>query len=146
MSSKGLTWKNLKELEVKKLIWMTIAGIVSAIGITVFLSPVHLYDSGIAGTSLLLSQLTPPYLSLSLFLIILNVPLLLYGYHKEGFAFTFYSIYAVLIYSISASVIENHILTEMHDASPVAGTDLLLCAIFGGLICGAGSGISVRHG
>ncbi len=138
--------ERLKELEIKKLIMMALSGLISAVGITVFLSPVHLYDSGIAGTSLLLSQLTPPYLSLSLFLIILNVPLLLYGYHKEGFAFTFYSIFAVVVYSVCAALIENFILKGNEGSSPIAGTDLLLCAIFGGLICGAGSGLAVRHG
>ena len=137
---------DFKELKLSKFLWMTMAGIISAIGITTFLSPVHLYDSGIAGTSLLLSQLTPPYMSLSLFLIILNIPLLLYGYKKEGFAFTVYSIFAVLIYSLSAWIIEDVIAIDVSEASPIAGTDLLLCAIFGGLICGLGSGLAVRHG
>lgn len=31
-------------------------------------------------------------------------------------------------------------------ASPLAGTDLLLCAIFGGLISGIGSGMAIRFG
>ena len=131
-------------IEPVKLLFMALAGVVSAIGITLFLSPVHLYDSGIAGTSLLLSQITPPYLSLSVFLIVLNVPLMLYGLKKQGVAFTVYSVFAVIVYSICAYFIESHI--DVAEASPVAGKDLLLCAVFGGLICGAGSGISVRHG
>ena len=32
------------------------------------------------------------------------------------------------------------------DASPLAGTDLLLCAVFGGLISGVGSGLTIRYG
>ena len=47
-------------IEPVKMLLMIVAGVVSAFGITCFLSPMHLYDSGIAGTSLLLSQLTPP--------------------------------------------------------------------------------------
>lgn len=136
----------LKEIEFRKMVFMTMAGIISAFGITFFLSPVHLYDSGIAGTSLFLSQITPSFMSLSLFLVILNIPLLLYGYRKEGFAFTFYSIYAVIIYSVAAFLIENVLPVDVHTCSPIAGTDILLCAIFGGLICGAGSGLAVRHG
>ncbi|MBR4874683.1 MAG: YitT family protein, partial [Clostridia bacterium] len=31
-------------------------------------------------------------------------------------------------------------------ASPLAGNDLLLCAIFGGLISGVGSGLTIRYG
>ena len=137
---------DFKSLRASKFFFMTLAGIISAIGITTFLSPVKLYDSGIAGTSLLLSQLTPSYLSLSLFLVVLNIPLLLYGYKKEGFAFTVYSIYAVVVYSICAWIIEDILPIDVATASPFAGKDLLLCAVFGGLICGLGSGIAVRHG
>ena len=31
-------------------------------------------------------------------------------------------------------------------ASPLAGTDLFLCAIFGGMISGVGSGLAIRYG
>lgn len=131
-------------VEVGRLIWMAVAGIVSAFGITCFLSPMHLYDSGIAGTSLLLSQVTPDFLSLSFFLVVLNVPLMLYGLKKQGAAFTIYSVFAVLVYSVSALIIET--ILDLTAESPVAGTDMLLCAVFGGLICGMGSGLAVRHG
>ena len=131
-------------IEPVKLLWMIVAGIVSAFGITCFLSPMHLYDSGIAGTSLLLSQFTPPFLNLSFFLVVLNVPLMLYGLKKQGVAFTVYSVFAVVVYSVTALIIEYE--TVFESESPIAGTDILLCAVFGGLICGAGSGIAVRHG
>ena len=131
-------------IEPVKMLLMIVAGVVSAFGITCFLSPMHLYDSGIAGTSLLLSQLTPPWCSLSLFLVILNVPLMLYGLKKQGVAFTVYSVFAVVVYSVTALIIEYE--TNLESGSPIAGTDILLCAIFGGLICGAGSGIAVRNG
>lgn len=131
-------------IEPGRLIWMIVAGVVSAFGITCFLSPMHLYDSGIAGTSLLLSQITPSYFNLSFFLVVLNVPLMLYGLKKQGVAFTVYSVFAVVVYSVTALIIEYE--TSLESASPIAGTDILLCAVFGGLICGAGSGIAVRHG
>lgn len=131
-------------IEPVKMLWMIVAGVVSAFGITCFLSPMHLYDSGIAGTSLLLSQLTPPWCSLSLFLVILNVPLMLYGLKKQGVAFSVYSVFAVVVYSVTALIIEYE--TNLESGSPIAGTDILLCAVFGGLICGAGSGIAVRNG
>lgn len=64
------------------LFMLTIAGIVNAFGITLFMAPVKLYDSGISGTSMLLEQITPSYLSLSLFLLKLNIPLYLIGLKK----------------------------------------------------------------
>lgn len=86
----------MKELKLKNFILLFIAGFINAFGITVFLAPVKLYDSGISGTAMLLSQITPDYLNLSLFLIILNVPLFLCGLKKQGIAFTVYSLFADL--------------------------------------------------
>ena len=73
----------LRSTDPLSIFMLTLAGIVNAFGITIFLTPVKLYDSGISGTSMLLSQLTPSGLSLSVFLIVLNLPLFLYGLKKQ---------------------------------------------------------------
>ena len=125
---------------------LTLAGMIYAVGITLFLSPVKLYDSGISGTSMLLEQITPPYLSLSVFLLLLNIPLFLFGLKKQGRLFTVYAIYTVLVYSLFAWLITDVFPVDVSIASPLAGTDLLLCALFGGVISGIGSGLAIRYG
>lgn len=136
----------LKNLKISNILLLTIAGIINSIGITIFLAPVKLYDSGISGTSMLLSQLTPEYLSLSLFLLLLNIPLFVYGLKKQGSLFTFYAIYTVCIYSLFSWLITDILPIDVSMASPLAGTDLLLCALFGGFISGLGSGLAIRFG
>lgn len=126
------------------LLGLTIAGFTNAFGITVFLAPVGLYDSGISGTSMFLSQITP--LSLSFFLIAVNVPLFLYGFKKQGKLFTLYSLWAVAMYSLGAHLITNVLPIDVSAMSPLAGKDLLLCALFGGVISGIGSGLTIRYG
>ena len=74
----------LGKMKWKNFFFLTVAGMVNAFGVTMFIAPVDLYDSGISGTSILLSQLTPEWLSLSLFLLVLNIPLFLYGLKKQG--------------------------------------------------------------
>lgn len=133
-------------MKIKNFIFLTFAGIINAFGITVFLAPVDLYDSGISGTSMLLSQLTPSYISLSVFLVLLNIPLFLYGLKKQGNVFTIYAIYSVTVYSVCAWLITDVLPIDVSMASPLAENDLLLCALFGGLISGMGSGIAVRFG
>lgn len=133
-------------LRLSNFLMLTVAGIINAFGITVFLMPVDLYDSGISGTSMLLDQLTPEYLTLSLFLIILNIPMFLVGLKKQGWQFTLYAIYTVSIYSVFAWLITDVLPIDVSIASPLAGTDLLLCALFGGVISGIGSGIAIRYG
>ncbi len=115
---------------------LTVAGIINAIGVTMFLAPVNLYDSGISGTSILLSQISPEFFSLSLFLLLLNIPLFLYGCKKQGSTFTVYAVYSVFIYSLSAYLITDVLPIDVSIASPLAGKDLLLCAIFGGAMDG----------
>ncbi len=137
---------SFKRVRAKNVIMLTIAGIINGFGITVFLSPVKLYDSGISGTSMLLSQITPEYLSLSFFLLVLNIPLFIYGLKKQGKLFTIYAIYSVTIYSITAWLITDILPIDVNLASPLAGTDLLLCALFGGVISGIGSGLAIRYG
>lgn len=138
--------KHPKNFRVVNLLMLTVAGIINAFGITIFLTPVKLYDSGISGTSMLLEQLTPAYLSLSLFLLVLNIPLFLIGLKRQGILFTFYAIYAVTIYSLFAWLITDVFPIDVSIASPLAGTDLLLCALFGGVISGIGSGLAIRYG
>ncbi|MDU1174792.1 MAG: YitT family protein [Peptostreptococcus sp.] len=136
----------MDKIDLKNFIYLTIAGIVNAFGVTIFLAPVKLYDSGISGTSMLLSQMTPPYMSLSFFLILLNIPLFMFGLKKQGREFTVYAVYAVMVYSIAAWYITEVSPIDVSVVSPLAGSDLLLCALFGGIISGTGSGIALRCG
>lgn len=136
----------LKKIRAVNLLMLTVAGIVNAFGITLFLTPVKLYDSGISGTSMLLAQITPAALSLSVFLILLNIPLFLFGLRKQGALFTLYAIYTVSVYSLFAWLITDVLPIDVSFASPLAGTDLLLCALFGGAISGVGSGLAIRFG
>ncbi|MBP1578147.1 MAG: YitT family protein [Oscillospiraceae bacterium] len=136
----------LKGISIKNLFCLLISGLVNAFGVTIFIAPVKLYDSGISGTSILLSQITPENFTLSLFLLILNIPLFLFGLRKQGALFTVYAIFAVACYSMGAWLITDVLPFDVSMASPLAGTDLLLCALFGGLISGIGSGMAIRFG
>lgn len=80
--------KYLGKIKWQNIIILLAAGCINAIGVTMFLAPVNLYDSGISGTSMLLWQITPDEFSLSLFLIVLNIPLFLFGMKKQGLVFT----------------------------------------------------------
>ena len=49
----------MADIRLKNILFLTLAGIINAFGVTFFLYPVNLYDSGISGTSMLLAQITP---------------------------------------------------------------------------------------
>lgn len=78
--------KFIKQFSIKNFIMLFIAGVINSVGVTMFLQPVRLYDSGISGTAMLLSQVTPDWMSLSVFLIVLNIPIFLFGAKsRDGF-------------------------------------------------------------
>ena len=137
--------QDLKQLRWQNFIVLFFAGCINAFGVTVFLAPVQLYDSGISGTSILLSQITPEYFTLSVFLLILNIPLFLVGLKKQGIVFTIYSLFTVAIYAGASFLITDVLPVDVSMASPLAGEDLLLCALFGGVISGVGSGLTIRY-
>lgn len=146
MNLKFRLLRNLKEIHWLNFIPLTIAGTINAFGVMLFMYPVKLYDSGMSGVSMLLNQITPPELTLSIFLVLFNFPIFLFGLKKQGFAFTLYSIFAVFVYSVASGFLTDFFPLDTIPESPLAGTDLLLCAIFGGTLSGIGSGLTIRWG
>ena len=136
----------IKEIKPINFIFLLAAGIINAFGVTLFLFPVKLYDSGVSGLSMLLDQVTPAYLNISLFLIVINFPIFIFGAKKQGINFTLYSLFTIGIYSLFSYLIMNVFPIDVSLVSPLAGEDLLLCAIFGGVISGVGSGLTIRFG
>ena len=80
----------------------------------------------------------------TMFLLVLWI--FIFGLKCQGLSFTIYSIFTVGIYSLMSYLIMNVIPIDVSFVSPLAGSDLLLCAIFGGLISGIGSGLTIRFG
>ena len=136
--------EQFRQIKPANFFFLTIAGIINAVGVTLFLAPeaVNLYDSGFSGTSILLGNLTENVgMNMSIWLIILNVPFFLLGLKKMGVPFIAYSLYTIGVYSLFSWCFQTGFHIVFPDGgSPVAGSDKLLCAIFGGLISGIGSG------
>ena len=120
------------KLKWTNFLLLTIAGIINSMGVCLFLAPSGLYDGGISGTSMLLDRLTPSVFTLSIFLLILNIPLFAYGLKKQGKEFTIYSLYAVCIYSLFSYIIKAYFLNDWTAHFEVM--DLFLCAVFGGIL------------
>lgn len=138
--------KRANKLKPKNFIILFLAGTINAFGVMLFLYPVKLYDSGISGLSMLLDQVTPAYITISIFLLVLNIPIFIFGLKKLGKVFTIYSVFTIAVYSLMSFLITFAFKIDTDFVSPLAGSDLLLCAIFGGVISGVGSGLTIRYG
>jgi uncharacterized membrane-anchored protein YitT (DUF2179 family) len=144
----GLSLKK-GDIKIYNFVMLFVAGVVNAVGVTLLLAPVNLYDSGVSGLAMFLNMLISA-MPLWAWLLIINVPLFLFGMKKQGVAFTIYSLFAILIYSLSSMVFQNLIPKYYPDfltnGSPIAGNQLILCSIFGGMFSGIGSGMTIRYG
>ena len=127
---------------------LVVSGLINATGVTLFLAPANLYDSGISGTSMFMDVIVAP-VPLWAWLIILNFPIFLFSL-RQGLSFTVYSLFAIAMYSGFSAIYQNVVPLFAPDffakGSPIAGSDLLLCGIFGGLLSGIGSGLTIRYG
>ena len=133
-----------KNLRYTNFFFLTLAGVINAVGVTLMLAPAGMYDGGFSGFSILLSQLTP--VSMSVYLLILNVPFFLFGLKRLGGPFIVYSLYTVAVYSVFSYLFQYVFPIDFSNGSPIAGNDLILCSVFGGVISGIGSGITIRFG
>jgi len=133
-------YKELKELkiEIKSFVknsFLICVGTISAsFGLKGFLLPNSYIDGGVTGISLLISELSG--VSLSVLLIIFNIPFLLLGFSAINKVFTFKSLIAVLLLSFLIFIVPYPVITQ----------DKLLVAVFGGFFIGLGVGLSIRGG
>ena len=136
--------KGLK-LNAWNFVGLTLAGIINAIGVCLFLSPLNIYDGGFSGTSVLLSKYA--YLPMAIFLVVLNVPFYFIGHKKIGWEFLIYSLYAIGVYSLGSYLINNVFsFIDWTNGSPIVGNETVLGAVFGGLLSGIGSGLVIKFG
>lgn len=138
------------DFKIKNFLMLFVAGVVNAVGVTLLLLPAGFYDSGISGISMLINNVTPRYIQLWIPLVILNMPIFLFGMKRQGVEFTLYSLFAILIYSLCSlifqEVIPVYLPSFFENGSPIAGAEKIICAIFGGLLSGIGSGMAIRFG
>lgn len=120
--------------EVKNSILM-IAGIASAaFGLESFLIPTGFIDGGVTGISLLTRSETG--ISLSLLILIFNLPFIILGWRQISALFGIKSIIAISLLAIVIAFVHF----------PVVTNDKLLVAVFGGFFLGAGIGLTIRGG
>lgn len=127
-------------LQTKKIIIVLIGALLNAIAMNFFLIPANVYASGFAGAAQLIANITREYLpftlSTGILLFLLNIPVTILGWRKVGKSFTLYSFISVLLMSIFLEVIPIKHVSE----------DILLNAVFGGVIAAVGIGLTLKWG
>lgn len=116
------------------VVLIVIGVLLAAVGLNGFLLPNGFLDGGVTGISLLVSRLTG--ISISVLLIVINIPFILLAYKQLSLSFTIKALAAIV--GLASALVFIKV--------PVITSDKLLIAIFGGFFLGAGIGMSVRGG
>lgn len=126
--------------QTKKTIIVIVGAFLNALAINLFLVPANVYSSGFTGVAQLLSKVlsehTPLNISMGFLLLLLNIPVAILGWLKVGRSFTIYSFLSVAISSLFLELIP---ITQV-------SKDILLNAVFGGVILAVGVGLTLKWG
>ncbi|GAA0592987.1 YitT family protein [Virgibacillus siamensis] len=127
--------------EAKRILIVIFGAILNAISLNFFLIGANVYASGFTGAAQLISSVFKDFIgiegvSTGIILFILNIPVLILGWKKVGKGFTVYSIISVVFTTLFLEIIPQVALSE----------DIILNAVFGGVIGGTGVGLSLKHG
>ena len=121
---------------------MLIAGAcIAAFALEEFLAPNNIFDGGVTGISMIVSNLLKANLgiplSLGVLVILINIPFIILGFRRLGKRFILKTIVAVAVFSVMTGVFE-----KLANAT----SDTILAAVFGGVFLGIGVGLVLRGG
>jgi len=129
----------IKSLRIRSvglnLLLIAVGSAVTAVGINAFLVPHRFLSSGVSGLSQLLSYMTP--VSLAVYIILLNIPIFIFGWRYVGRVFVIGSVVGLL--TLSAALYATEWMAGMGWAP-----ERLLSAIIGGALSGGGTGLVFR--
>lgn len=120
--------------EFSDFIYLILGVLSASFGLTGFLMPSAFIDGGVTGVSLMLNTLTG--ISLSTFLVVLNLPFLILAYFSIGKRFAIKSVISIILLALAVGFFPFPQVTD----------DKILIAAFGGLFLGLGIGLAIRGG
>jgi uncharacterized membrane-anchored protein YitT (DUF2179 family) len=130
----------MRLMHFNRLIVVCFGSLLSAVAINFFLIPANVYSSGFTGASQLISRFLSEHtninLSTGVLLFLLNIPVTILGWFKVGKAFTIYGFISIFLTSFFLELIPIQQVSQ----------DILLNAVFGGVISAVGIGFTLRWG
>lgn len=125
-----IVWRRV----VTNLLLMSAGSIVYAAGINGVIVSQGFLSGGVMGISLIGHYLFP-WINIGLAYLVLNIPLMLLGWFRVSRRFMLYTVFGMVMFSTATGLIFPNF---PHIQNPI------LAAVLGGIICGAGVGITLR--
>lgn len=121
--------------QIKSAFFILLGSLLYGFGLNYFVLANQLAEGGVSGLALLFYYATD--FPISVFIVLCNIPLLLIGWRLWGLGFVGRTVFGVLSSAVCIALCDGL-------ALPV--DNLLLPALYGGLLSGAGLGLILRYG
>jgi uncharacterized membrane-anchored protein YitT (DUF2179 family) len=132
-------WPSRSELHgaLQNFLLVTAGALVLIVNLNMFLVPSRIAPGGVSGTAIIINRFTNWPVGLAM--LVLNIPLMAVGFRSLGrFRFLIRTAYVVLLYNLGTDLAARWLPT------PALTDDLLLNALFGGVVGGIGTGLIYR--
>jgi uncharacterized membrane-anchored protein YitT (DUF2179 family) len=127
----------------QRLLVVAAGAFIAALGYSIFQIPFNIAAGGVSGIGIIINHFTG--LNEGTLFLIMNIPILIMGFFYLGrWKFLLYTIVSVLTFSITSDVLIIW-LPQFLEQYPITN-DMLLSAIYAGLVFGIGNGLIHRVG
>ncbi len=131
-----------KKYPLKKHIFflsmIVLATFIDCAGYLILIKPNDILAGGLWGIAAIINHFVD-IIPMGIYVAILNIPLLIWGWNRLSLRFALYTIFAI--------VLQSYMLSFLAPYLPTYTDNPLLACLFGGVLCGAGAGIVVKfHG
>lgn len=134
--------------EVLNFIYLVVGTFLSALAVNVFFVPNNLSMGGVSGVATSLVLISNNIIPFGLFSLMINIPILLLGWKEFGFKMVYRSLIGTLVFSFGIDL--SNIFMDKWFAVWISSLDqkpdIIIFAIFAGVIFGIGLGLILRGG
>lgn len=121
-----------------RIFGITMASLLYAVGVGVFLNPNNLAPGGVSGIAIILKKIFPVLPGVGMLILIINIPIMIVGWKKFGPRFIISTSYALVISSLFIDIIPKMIDVDSVSDNP------MLSSIIGGAAFGLAMGLLFR--
>ncbi len=129
------------DLEMKRLMFVTLGTVLFSIGISFFIVPANLIPGGLTGFAALTQygfRVLGLNLNLGVYVVLFNIPIMALGIIGISKTFVYYSVYSIIMQGILLGIFENQTITS--------GSDILAASVLGGMLVGIGAALTLKAG
>ncbi len=130
-------------------LWITLGSAITAVAINIFLVPYKIAPGGVTGIATVVFYLIGEVIPVGTIMLILNVPLFIFGYKYIGRRFIVRTLISTVLLSLMIDLSEpltSKFIEQLALEKLTEGPDYLLYSIFGGFFMGLGLGFVFKSG